>query len=126
MNEVITFRGRPVTEEDITVVRKIIAAHPDGSRRFISQEVCRAWDWRQSKGILKDQVCRTLLLLLESKGFIKQPPPKCILPNPLVNRKKPARVAIDQTPVEDTLKNLQLSIPDLKLPVSLDLRKEFS
>jgi len=82
-------RGRSITEEDVAVVRKIITAHPDGSRRFISQEVCRAWDWRQPNGILKDQVCRTLLLLLESKGFIKQPPPKCILPNPLANRKNP-------------------------------------
>ncbi|MEA3487452.1 MAG: DUF4338 domain-containing protein [Thermodesulfobacteriota bacterium] len=107
MNEVITFRGRSVTEEDVTIVRKIIAAHPDGSRRFISQEVCRAWDWRQANGILKDQICRTLLLLLESKGFIKQPPPKCTPPNPLANRKKPARLTIDQTPVEGTLKNLQ-------------------
>ncbi|MEA1929188.1 MAG: DUF4338 domain-containing protein [Candidatus Auribacterota bacterium] len=107
MNEVITFRGRSVTEEEIDVVRKIIAAHPDGSRRFISQEVCRVWDWRQANGILKDQVCRTLLLLLESKGFIKQPPPKCTPPNPLANRKKPARITIDQTPVEGTLKNLQ-------------------
>ena len=106
MNEVTTFHGRSVTEEDVTVVRKIIAAHPDGSRRFISQEVCRAWDWRQPNGILKDMVCRTLLLLLESKGFIKQPPPKCILPNPLANRKKPDRVAIDQTPVECSLGNL--------------------
>ena len=42
MNEFITFRGRSVTEEDVTIVRKIIAVHPDGSRQFISQEVCRA------------------------------------------------------------------------------------
>jgi len=100
MNEFITFRGRSVTEENVAIVRKIITAHPDGSHQFISQEVCRAWDWRQPNGILKDQVCRILLLLLESKDFIKQPPPKCILPNPLANRKKPARVAIDQTPVD--------------------------
>ena len=86
MNEFITFRGRSVTEEDVTIIRKIIAAHPDGSRRFISQEVCRAWDWRQPNGILKDMVCRTLLLLLESKDIIKQPPPKCTPPNPLANR----------------------------------------
>ena len=38
MNEFITFRGRSITEGDVTIVRKIIAAHPDGSRRFISQE----------------------------------------------------------------------------------------
>lgn len=106
MKEVITFRGRSVTEEDVAVVRKIIAAHPDGSRRFISQEVCRAWDWRQANGMLKDMVCRSLLLLLESKSFIKQPPSRCILPNPLAKRKKPAKVAIDQTPIESPLSNL--------------------
>ena len=107
MKEIITFRGRFVSEEDVTIVRKIIAAYPDGSRRFISQEVCRAWDWRQPNGMLKDMVCRSLLLLLESKGFIKQPPPKCILHNPLANRKKPAKVAIDQTPIETAFSNLR-------------------
>lgn len=106
MKEVIAYRGRSVSEEDVTIVRKIIAAHPDGSRRFISQEVCRAWDWKQSNGILKDMVCRSLLLLLESKSLIKQPPPRCSPPNPLANRKKPAKVAIDQTPVAGSLGNL--------------------
>ena len=86
MKEIITYRGRYVSEEDVTVIRKIITAHTDGSRRFFSQEVCRVWDWRQTNGILKDMVCRTLLLLLESKGIIKQPPPKCTPPNPLANR----------------------------------------
>ena len=106
MKEIITYRGRYVSEEDVTVIRKIITAHTDGSRRFFSQEVCRVWDWRQTNGILKDMVCQTLLLLLESKGFIKQPPPKYTPPNPLANRKKPAQVAIDQTMVEDSLSNL--------------------
>ena len=106
MKEVIAYRGRSVSEEDVTVIRKIIAAHPAGSRRFISQEVCRVWDWRQTNGILKDMVCRSLLLLLESKGLIKQPPPRCHPPNPLANRKKPVRLAIDQTPVEGSLSNL--------------------
>ena len=110
MNEVITYRGRSVTEEDVAIVRKIIAANPDGSRRFISQEVCRAWDWRQANGVLKDMVCRSLLLLLESKGLIKQPPPKRILPNPLANRKKPARITIDRAPIEGPLNKLQAVI----------------
>ncbi len=51
-------------------------------------------------------VCRSLLLLLESKGLIKQPPPKRILPNPLANRKKPAWVKVDQSPIECKLKDL--------------------
>ncbi len=111
-NNIITFRGRSVTQSDIEVIRKIIAAHPDKSRRFISQEVCRTWDWRQPNGFLKDMVCRSLLLLLESKGLIKQPPKKCNPPNPLAIRKKPVRIKIDQTPLKCSIKEL--------LPVRLE------
>jgi len=100
MEIIATYRGRNVTASDIAVIKEIIAAHPDGSRRFISQEVCRAWEWRQANGALKDMVCRSLLLLLQSEGLIKLPPPKCKLPNPLANRKKPLRVVVDQTPIE--------------------------
>jgi len=105
--EVITYRGRSVTGEDIATIRKIIAAHPEKSRRFISQEVCRVWKWRQANGALKDMVCRSLLLLLESKGLVKQPPRKCTPHNPLANRKKPATIAVDQTPVKSSVKDLK-------------------
>ena len=100
MEIIATYRGRNVTASDIAVINEIIAAHSEGSRRFISQEVCRAWEWRQANGALKDMVCRSLLLLLQSEGLIKLPPPKCKLPNPLANRKKPLKVAVDQTPIQ--------------------------
>ena len=86
--------------------RKIIASHPEKSRRFISQEVCRAWDWRQSNGVLKDMVCRSLLLILDSEGFIKLPARKFTPPNPLANRKKPTWVEVDQTPIQGPLGEL--------------------
>ena len=106
MEIITTYRGRNVTVSDIAVIKEIIAAHSEGSRRFISQEVCRAWEWRQANGVLKDMVCRSLLLLLQSKGLITLPPPKCKLPNPLANRKKPARIEIDQTPIDCTIFDL--------------------
>jgi len=104
MEIVARYRGRNITESDIAVVRRIIAAYPDGGRRFISKEVCKAWGWRQTNGTLKDMVCRRLLFLLQSKGLITLPPPKCKLPTPLANRKKPAKIEVDQTPIECTLK----------------------
>jgi len=105
--EIVTrYRGRNITESDLAVVKEIIGACPDASRRFISKEVCKAWGWRQANGTLKDMVCRSLLLLLQSKGLIELPPPKCKLPNPLANRKKPIRVAVDQTPIECTIDEL--------------------
>ncbi len=106
METILKYRGRSVNKKDVATILKIIAANPDASRRFISQEVCRAWGWTQANGALKDMVCRSLLLLLESKGLIKQPPPKRILPNPLANRKKPARANVDQSPIFCTLKEL--------------------
>lgn len=112
MDEKITYRGRTITSEEIKTIKKVIAENPTGSRRFISQEVCRKWNWRQTNGFLKDMVCRSLLILLESKGLIKQPPPKCKMPNPLANRKKPQKVEVDQTPIEDSIKNI--------LPIKLE------
>ena len=106
METIITYRRRSVTSNDIATINRIIEAHPDKSRRFISQEVCREWGWRQPNGVLKDMVCRSLLLLLESKGFIKLPARKCTPPNPLGKRKKPSRVNIDKTPIHCSLADL--------------------
>ena len=106
MKIVTTYRGRDITDGDVDTIRQIIASYPSGSRRFISQEVCRAWEWRQANGALKDMVCRSLLLLLQSQGLIKLPPPKCKLPNPLANRKKPVDVEVDRTPIQGSVRDL--------------------
>lgn len=52
-------------------------------------------------------VCRSLLLLLESKGFINLPARKCNPSNPLANRKKPEKVIIDQEPICCSLRDLK-------------------
>ena len=92
--------------QDVLTIKKIIESNPDKSRRFISQEVCRAWNWRQPNGVLKDMVCRSLLLLLESKGYIKQPARKFIPHNPLANRGKPSKAIVDQTPIHCSVNEL--------------------
>ncbi|HSQ86405.1 MAG TPA: Druantia anti-phage system protein DruA [Desulfobacterales bacterium] len=102
----MTYRKRSVSMQDIATIRKIIESHPDKSRRFISQEVCRTWNWRQPNGVLKDMVCRSLLLLLESKGYIKLPARKFTPHNPLAKRKKPCRVEVDQTPIQCSVSGL--------------------
>ena len=112
METIITYRRRSVTREDIATIRGIIEAHPNKSRRFISQEVCRQWDWRQPNGVLKDMVCRSLLLLLESEDLIKLPARRFIPANPLAERKKPSKVTVDNTPIH-------CSVADL-FPISLE------
>jgi hypothetical protein len=51
-------------------------------------------------------VCRSLLLLLESKGLIKLPPRKFTPANPLAKRKKPSRVDVDKTPIHFSVADL--------------------
>jgi len=106
MEAIITYRRRSVTQEDIASIRRIIAENPDKSRRFISQEVCRQWNWRQPNGILKDMVCRSLLLLLENKGYIELPARKFTPANPLAKREKPAGVTLDQSPIQSSVADL--------------------
>jgi len=63
-------------------------------------------------------VCRSFLLLLETKGFVKLPPRKLTPPNPLANRKKPPRIVIDEAPIKCPLENV--------VPVRLEqVRKTF-
>jgi len=112
MEAILTYRVRSVSKHDIETVTKIIKSHPEKSRRFISQEVCRAWDWRQPNGVLKDMVCRSLLLILESNGFIELPSRKYTPSNPLANRKKPSRIEIDQSPIHCSIGEL--------LPIELE------
>jgi hypothetical protein len=107
MEEWIRYRGKNYTLREINEIREILIAHRDRSRRFISQEVCRQWGWRQPNGILKDMICRGLLLQLEAQGFIELPPRKKTPPNPLSRHPKPETVEVDQTPCLDKLTDLR-------------------
>jgi hypothetical protein len=98
MEEWMRYRGKNYTLQEINEIREILIAHRDRSRRFISQEICRRWQWRQPNGVLRDMICRGLLLELEAQGFIKLPPRKKNPPNPLLRHQKPQLVEIDQRP----------------------------
>ncbi len=69
----IRYRGRTVTESDIVFIRELIAMNPSLSRRKLSSELCRAWNWVQRNGELKDMVCRGLMLVLHRQGQIELP-----------------------------------------------------
>jgi len=99
MESVIKYQGRQATFEEISQINSFIDWHPDFSRRRLSQELCKLWNWRYSSGYLKDQVCRGYLLALERAGLIQLPPKRFSPPNPLAKRKKPESVFIDNTPL---------------------------
>jgi len=107
MKEWIRYRGKNYTSREINDIGEIVIAYRDRSRRFISQEICRRWGWRQPNGVLKDMICRGLLLQLEAQGFIELPPRKKNPLNPLSRHQKPQVVEVDQTPRVGKLSDLR-------------------
>jgi len=107
MEEWIRYRGKNYTFREINEIREILIAYRDRSRRFISQEICRRWEWRQPNGVLKDMICRGLLLQLEVQGFIELPPRKKNPLNPLTRHQKPQIVEVDQGPRVGKLSDLR-------------------
>ena len=103
----LQYRGRVVTTEDILYIRELIVAHPEASRRRLSQRLCEVWQWKQANGALRDMVCRGLLLMLDRAGHIELPAVKCVPHNPLVRRERPEPVLIDTTPIDRPLQELR-------------------
>lgn len=108
MNELLCYRGRTISVEQIASLRQIIAQNPRASRRQLSVLVCQAWDWRQANGAWRDMVCRSLMLVLDRAGHIELPPKKFSPPNPLARRARPATdFVLDQSPIRGPLRALQ-------------------
>lgn len=99
MEQELIYRGRGITQEDIAFIQGVISSNRDKTRRFISQQICQAWNWTQPNGILKEIICRGLLLRLHRDGKISLPAPKCKVKNTF-NRQAPEQVDVDKRPIE--------------------------
>jgi Domain of unknown function (DUF4338) len=106
METVMRYRGKAVTDEEVVFIREFITQNSADSRWMLSRKLCQAWGWVQQNGALRDMVCRGLMLQLSRAGQIELPPIRVRIVNPLVYRKKPSRVEIDQTLIEGKLSDL--------------------
>jgi len=86
----LRYRGREITPADTAFIQRLIAENPRWSRRRLSAELCRAWNWVQPNGALRDMVCRSLLLQLHRAGLIELPAKRMSPPNNVVARRPPA------------------------------------
>jgi len=111
----IRLQGRTLSVEDLSLVRALMAQHPDWHRTALSLHLCELWNWRNGAGRLKDMAARTLLLKLQARGLIALPPPQSRPRRP--RAQAPSRFQSERlpeaTPIEGSLKSLQ--------PVSLEL-----
>jgi Druantia protein DruA len=103
----LTYRGKVVNGDDIAFINQLIAEHPDDSRRALSKKLCLAWNWIQPNGTLRDMVCRGLMLQLYRAGHISLPEKRNNPCNPFVDRKKPAKADVDQSPIDVPLRQLK-------------------
>lgn len=98
----LTVQGRQLSADDIQLVRILMAEHPDWNRSRLSIELCRMWDWRTDKGLLKDMACRSMLRKLEQRQLI-------VLPAPQTSGNVARRIrdiAHCRDPIESSLKEL--------------------
>jgi hypothetical protein len=106
MDLAIKYRGRVASTEDVTFIKNLIKDNPNDSRRALSIKLCKAWNWVQPNGALRDMVCRGLMLELHRAGHIQLPKKKQNPSNPLAQRKKPPKATIDQIPLEGPLSRI--------------------
>lgn len=107
MPETWRYRGQEIASGQIAFLREFIQAHPDSSRWKLSRQLCEAMDWKQPNGVLRDVVCRGLLLMLERAGQIQLPPVRWHIRGQ--NRKerlRPPAFLIDTTPLAMPLSGL--------------------
>jgi Druantia protein DruA len=106
MQTLLRYRGRAIAASEVHFIREFVAAHPELSRRALSEALCQAWDWRQTNGALRSMVCRGLMLALSRAGHIELPAQRRRPPNPLQLRSRPQSVAVDGTPLRASLREL--------------------
>ncbi len=102
----IKYRGKVATTEDVDFINRLIKDNPDDSRWALSKKLCKAWNWVQPNGTLRDMVCRGFMLELHRAGYIQLPAKKRNPDNPLMNRRIPDSINIDKTPVSTPLKQV--------------------
>ncbi len=107
MNLAFKYRGKVLTGDDVAFINRLISENPSDSRWALSKKLCRAWNWVQPNGALKDMVCRGLMLELHRAGHIRLPAKKHHVNNPFVNRTKPAKITIDQSRVDGNLSEIK-------------------
>lgn len=102
MEKEIRVQGRDLTADDIQTVNDLIKSNPSFSRRQLSIELCKQWNWCNAKGLLKDMASRSLMLKLHQRNLIQLPPRRRV-PSNRMSQKKVTYIEHDQTSIDCSL-----------------------
>ena len=106
MNRELVIQGRTIRPEDMGLIRAALAGPAGTNRTRLSRELCAVWNWRNGIGQLKDMACRTLLLKLEARGYLRLPPRVTASVNGLRNRSL-GHLEHDQKPLAGPLESVR-------------------
>ena len=70
------YSGRDFSEQEVRLLRRLIAEDPARTRAQLSRLVCRMLGWRKPDGGLKQMSCRVAMLRMHEDGLIRLPPPR--------------------------------------------------
>jgi hypothetical protein len=74
VDPILIVQGRRLDRPELEQLHHWVSRHRGWSRRRLSVELARRWDWRNGAGQLKDMAARTLLLKLHQRGLVELPP----------------------------------------------------
>lgn len=73
MSRILVIQGCQLLSDDIELISRLITDNPDWHRTRLSRELCRLWNWRTDKDLLKDMACRSMLRKLEQRKLVTLP-----------------------------------------------------
>ena len=89
--EAVRYCGRLFSEQEMRLIRAIIAEDPNRHRFALSQVVCERLHWRRANGQLKDMSCRVAMLRMHRDGLIPLPAPRRRHSNGTLHRRRTPR-----------------------------------
>jgi hypothetical protein len=104
-NDTIKIQGLILKSSDIEMIKSLIKTNPSWHRTRLSKEICVLWNWKRLDGSLKDMACRTMLLKLEQRKYLKLPKLRRQSP-PSGCKKKIHPILHSQSPIEVSIQNL--------------------
>lgn len=104
-NDTIKIQGLILKSSDIEMIKSLIKTNPSWHRTGLSKEICELWNWKRPDGSLKDMACRTMLLKLEQRRYLKLPELRRQSP-PSGGKKKIHPILHSQTSIEKAIQKL--------------------
>jgi len=71
---------RHFSDDELNLIRRLIAEDPSLTRAVLSRLVCQALHWLKPDGGVKEMSCRVVMLRMQQDGLIQLPPPRCQCP----------------------------------------------